>query len=166
MAETKVHYHGMPWHLWWPETAEAAYAAVQKIRIDIDALPVIWIRVKPGKRRTHCAAPHVQVGDSGKATKECAYVISGTAKRTVRTPVYRNSGRICLAGRRGVYKIYSSTQGPTAVERHAADVLGISMSRIEVDVTTTGREVLEEKRIRPLPGLFCALAADFHPKRR
>ena len=40
MAETKVHYRNALAFVV-AETAEAAYAAVQKIGIDIDALPVI-----------------------------------------------------------------------------------------------------------------------------
>ena len=35
-------------------------------------------------------------------------------------------------------KVYSSTQGPTAVQRHMADVLGIPMHRLEIDVTRLG----------------------------
>ena len=38
----------------------------------------------------------------------------------------------------GVIKIYSSTQGPTAVQRTTARVLGIPMHQIEVDTTRLG----------------------------
>ena len=95
--------------------------------------------------------------------KECVYVISGTAETNGQEHLYIETQGAYALPVEGAYKIYSSTQGPTAVQRHAADVLGISMSRIEVDVTT-GRRFWRKRGSGHFLGCFCALAA-FHLKR-
>ncbi len=166
MAETKVHYHGMPLAFVVAETAEAAYAAVQKIRIDIDALPVITDPREAREKGELIVPPRTfRLGDSGKAMKECAYVISGTAETNGQEHLYiETQGAYALPVEGGHIKIYSSTQGPTAVQRHAADVLGISMSRIEVDVTRLGGGFGGKEDQATSWAVFCALAA-FHLKR-
>ena len=58
----------------------------------------------------------------------------------------------------GAIKLYSSTQGPTAVQRTAARVLGIPMHQIEVDTTRLGGGFGGKEDQATTWGVLCALA--------
>jgi xanthine dehydrogenase large subunit len=64
----------------------------------------------------------------------------------------------------GGIKIYSSTQGPTAVQRTAAKVLGISMNQVEVDTTRLGGGFGGKEDQATAWAALCALAT-YHLKR-
>ena len=64
----------------------------------------------------------------------------------------------------GAIRIYSSTQGPTAVQRTAARVLGIPMHQIEVDTTRLGGGFGGKEDQATTWAVMCALAT-YHLKR-
>jgi xanthine dehydrogenase large subunit len=64
----------------------------------------------------------------------------------------------------GGIRIYSSTQGPTAVQRTAARVLGLHMHQLEVDTTRLGGGFGGKEDQATTWGIMCALAT-YHLKK-
>lgn len=161
MAEDEVHYNGMPIAFVVAETTEAAYAAVKKIKADIDPFPVVTDPRMAKEQGKLIVPPRTfRLGDSEAAFKKCTHVISGSADTNGQEHLYiETQGAYALPVEGGHIRVYSSTQGPTAVQRHAADVLGISMSRIEVDVTRLGGGFGGKEDQATAWAVFCALAA-------
>lgn len=166
MAETIVDYNGMPVALVVAETKEEAYAALKKIKVDIDPLPVVTDpREAFSKGMLLSASRTFKLGESAEVLKKCKYVFSGTAETNGQEHLYiETQGAYAIPVEGGNIRIFSSTQGPTAVQRHAADVLGIPMHRVEVDVTRLGGGFGGKEDQATSWAVFCALAA-WHLKR-
>ena len=161
MAEDEVHYNGMPVAFVVATSVEAAAAAVKKIKIEIDPLPVITNpRVAKANGSLIVPPRTFKIGDINKAFAECKYVIEGTAETNGQEHLYiETQGAYALPAENGAIKVYSSTQGPTAVQRHMADVLGIPMHRIEVDVTRLGGGFGGKEDQATPWAIFCGLAS-------
>ena len=81
----------------------------------------------------------LKLGNTKKVFKNCDYVFSGKAESGGQEHVYLEpQGAYAVPQGNGSIKIHSSTQGPTAVQRTIARVLGCSMNKIEVDVNRIG----------------------------
>lgn len=166
LADGEVDYNGMPVALVIAETKEEAYAAVKKIKVEIDPLPVVTDpREAFSKGMLLSPSRTFTLGDTREAIKKCKYVFSGTAETNGQEHLYiETQGAYALPVEGGNIRLYSSTQGPTAVQRHTADVLGIPMHRIEVDVTRLGGGFGGKEDQATSWAVFCALAA-WHLKR-
>jgi xanthine dehydrogenase large subunit len=106
-----------------------------------------------------------KLGESGETLGKCKYVFSGTAETNGQEHLYiETQGAYALPVEGGNIRIYSSTQGPTAVQRHTAEVLGVPMHRVEVDVTRLGGGFGGKEDQATSWAIFCALAA-WHLKR-
>jgi xanthine dehydrogenase large subunit len=80
-----------------------------------------------------------KLGDTEKAWKECKYIFEGRADSNGQEHLYiETQGAYSIPQENNSIRVYSSTQGPTAVQRCCARVLGFPMHRIEVDVTRLG----------------------------
>jgi xanthine dehydrogenase large subunit len=80
-----------------------------------------------------------EMGNVSKAFKKCKYVFEGTAESGGQEHVYLEpQGAYALPNNNGTLRIWSSTQGPTAVQRTVARILNITMHKIEVDVGRIG----------------------------
>ncbi len=161
MAEDEVHYNGMPVAFVVANSVEAANAAVKKIKIEIDPLPVVTNPRLAKANGSLIVPPRTfKIGDSKKAFADCKYVIEGTAETNGQEHLYiETQGAYALPAENGAIKVYSSTQGPTAVQRHMADVLGIPMHRIEVDVTRLGGGFGGKEDQATPWAIFCGLAS-------
>jgi xanthine dehydrogenase large subunit len=79
------------------------------------------------------------LGDINTVWKDCKYIFEGSTETNGQEHLYiETQGAYACPQENGGIKIYSSTQGPTAVQRTAAKVLGISMNQVEVDTTRLG----------------------------
>ena len=74
-------------------------------------------------------------------------------------------GAYAIPQENGAIKIYSSTQGPTAVQRTAARVLGIPMHQIEVDTTRLGGGFGGKEDQATTWGSHCVHLATYHLKK-
>ena len=82
---------------------------------------------------------HFSLGDTGTAFADCEYVFSGETESGGQEHVYlETQGAYAIPQAGGSIRIFSSTQGPTAVQRTVARVLGVSMNQVEVDVNRIG----------------------------
>ncbi len=160
LAEHEVHFCGMPIAFVVGESEEQVYAAIRKIKIDIEPLPVITDPREAKEKGELIVPPRTfLLGDVDKAFKKCAYIFEGRADSNGQEHLYiETQGAYAVPAENGAIKIYSSTQGPTAVQRHTANVLGIPMHQIEVDVTRLGGGFGGKEDQATIWGCMCALA--------
>jgi len=166
LAEDEVHYNGMPVAMVVAESQEAAYAAVKLIKIEIDPLPVVT-NPREAQQLGLLSVPArtFKLGETASAFSSCKYVIEGTAETNGQEHLYiETQGAYVLPKENGNLCVYSSTQGPTAVQRHMSHVLGLPMHQIEVDVTRLGGGFGGKEDQATAWAIFCALAA-FHLKK-
>ncbi|WP_412559950.1 xanthine dehydrogenase molybdopterin binding subunit [Winogradskyella sp. MIT101101] len=139
-AEEEVHFWGMPIALIVAETEFIARKARSLIAIEIEELPVITTGKQAKEKGSLITKPRSFVlGDPEKAFKDCDYVFKGETFSNGQEHLYIEAqGAYAEPLENGTIKITSSTQGPTAVQRTTAQVLGVAMHKIEVDVTRLG----------------------------
>lgn len=139
-AEEKVHFIGQPIALIVANTHFAAREARKLVDIKYEALEVIT-DPRIAKEKGHLLFPSRTFanGDTSKAFAESHHVFSGRADSGGQEHLYiETQGSYAIPLENKNIKIYSSTQGPTSVQKLAAKVLGLSMHQIEVDVTRLG----------------------------
>jgi xanthine dehydrogenase large subunit len=140
LADHHVHFCGMPIALVVAETDEDARAAVKKIKVEIEPLEVITDpRVAAAKGELIVPARKFVLGDSANAFAQCEHVFEGIADTNGQEHLYiETQGAYTVPTENGGVKVYSSTQGPTAVQRAVSKVIGLPMHMVEVDVTRLG----------------------------
>ena len=166
LAETEVHCIGMPVAVVVAESVEIAQEAVTKIKIDIEPLPVITDPREARAKGELIIPPRTfKMGDTAAAWHQCAHIFEGIAETNGQEHLYiETQGAYTLPLENGRIKVYSSTQGPTAVQRHMAIVLGVPMHQLEVDVTRLGGGFGGKEDQATLWATLCALAT-YHLKR-
>ena len=139
-ADHHVHFCGMPIAFVVAETEEAARMAIKKIKLEIKGLPVITDpREAQAKGELIVPPRKFVIGNSDEAFSKCAYVFEGKADSNGQEHLYiETQGAYTYPMENGGIRIHSSTQGPTAVQRACAKVLGVPMHQLEVDVTRLG----------------------------
>ncbi len=140
LADGEVHFQGMPIALVLAETEEQARAAAKKIKTEIEPLEIITDpRVAFTKNDLIVPPKHFKLGDAAKAFKTCEHVFEGRADVNGQEHLYiETQGAYAIPTEQGGMRVYSSTQGPTAVQRAVAKVTGLPMHLIEVDVQRLG----------------------------
>lgn len=161
LAEKEVHYHGMPVAFVVAISPEIAYAAVKKIRMETELYPVITDPRMAKEKGLLIVPPRTfKIGNTAEAFLSCKHIFEGTAETNGQEHLYiETQGAYALPIENGSIRMYSSTQGPTAVQRHTADVLGIPMHRVEVDVTRLGGGFGGKEDQATSWAVFCALGA-------
>ena len=165
-AEHEVHFNGMPVAFVVAETNEIAQAAVKSITIEIDPLPIITDPREAKEKNELIVPPRTfSLGNIDKAWKKCAHIFEGVAETNGQEHLYiETQGAYTIPQENNCIKVYSSTQGPTAVQRHTAAVLKIPMHRLEVDVTRLGGGFGGKEDQATVWAVLCALAT-YHLKK-
>jgi xanthine dehydrogenase large subunit len=140
LADDHVHFCGMPIALVLADSEEEARAAVKKIKVVIEPLPVITDPRDAAAKGELIVPPRkFKLGDVDAAWSTCEYIFEGVADTNGQEHLYiETQGAYTVPLENGAIKVYSSTQGPTAVQRAVAKVTGLPMHQIEVDVTRLG----------------------------
>lgn len=140
LAAGHVHFRGQPVALVLARHEHQAQAALKLITIDLEPLPIITDpRVAAAQGELIVPPRTFKIGESGAAWAGCAHVFEGVAESGGQEHLYiETQGAYAFPTEMGGVRIISSTQGPTAVQRHAAVVLGLGMHQVEVDVTRLG----------------------------
>ena len=162
-AENEFHFWGQPIALIVAESEFIARQARRLIEIEIEELPVITT-CKEAKEQGSFINAHrsFNLGDTEKAFQECDYIFEGETFSNGQEHLYiETQGAYAEPLENGSIKITSSTQGPTAVQKTTANVLGISMHKIEVDVTRLGGG-FGGKEDQATPWAVMAALATFH----
>ena len=161
-ATETVDFCGMPIAFVVAESDEEARAAIKKIKVDIDPLPIIT-----DPRLAH-AAGHLIVpsrtfslGNTDAAWSDCTYIINGVANSNGQEHLYiETQGAYAIPQENDCIKLYSSTQSPRATQFAASRVTGIPMHRMEVDVTRLGGGFGGKEDQANAWAAMCALAAN------
>jgi xanthine dehydrogenase large subunit len=166
LAEDHVHFNGMPVALVVAESVEIAQAALKKIKIEIDPLPTITDPREAREKGELIVPPRTfKIGDTTAAWNECEFIYEGIAETNGQEHLYiETQGAYTLPIENDCIKVYSSTQGPNAVQRHMADVLAIPMHRLEIDVTRLGGGFGGKEDQATIWAILCSLAT-YHLKR-
>ena len=140
LAEEEVHFCGMPIALVTAGSEAAARAAVKKIRVEIEPLPVITDpRVAQEAGELIVPPRTFRLGDTASVWKDCPYIFSGRTDTNGQEHLYiETQGAYSLPLENRSFRVYSSTQAPTAVQRAISKVTGLPMHVIEVEVTRLG----------------------------
>jgi xanthine dehydrogenase large subunit len=140
LAEDEVHFIGQPIAIIVANSHFEAREALKLIEVEYKELEIITDPRIAKQNGSLLFPPRTfKSGDVEKAFAACKYVFSGRADSGGQEHLYiETHASYAIPLERGNIKIYSSTQGPTAVQKTVAQVLGLSMNNIEVDVTRLG----------------------------
>jgi len=139
-AENEVHFVGHPIALVVAETQLIAHEAADLIKYEFRKLPVITDPRKAAALGELIQKPRTfNLGNTEKAFNKCDFVFEGKVESGGQEHLYlETQGAFAHPVEGGGVKIYSSTQGPTAVQRVTSRILGIPMHKVEVDVLRLG----------------------------
>ncbi len=160
-GEGHTHFCGMPLAFVVATTIEAARAAVKKIKADITPLPVITDPREAQAKGELIIPPRTfQLGNTASAWPSCAHIFEGSTYTNGQEHLYiETQGAYAIPQENNVIRIYSSTQGPTAVQRAVSKALGLPMHQLEVEVTRLGGGFGGKEDQANTWAALCALAA-------
>lgn len=140
LCDGEVHFQGMPLAVIVAESNFIAKQARQLIEVTYGELPVVTTAKQAFDNGQFINAPRsFAMGDVDKAFADCKHVFEDDTFSNGQEHLYlETQGAYAEKNENGCIKLMSSTQGPTAVQRIAARVLGVAMHKIEVDVTRLG----------------------------
>jgi xanthine dehydrogenase large subunit len=140
LAETEVHYQGQPVAIVVATTEIAARKAISLIRVDYEELPAVTDPRIAQKNGMLIIPPRTfSMGNTDEAWKSCTHIFEGKVEIGGQEHLYiETQGAYAYPTEGGFLRVHSSTQGPTAVQRTIARVLGLPMHQIEVDVQRIG----------------------------
>ncbi len=139
-AEDEVHFWGQPIAFIVAETKAIAKKARALIEIEIEELPVITTAREAKEKGSFINAPRsFHLGNTNEAFEKCEHVFEGKTFSNGQEHLYlETQGAYAIPMENGNIKITSSTQGPTSVQKIVAQVLGVAMHKIEIDVIRLG----------------------------
>ncbi|OQP65027.1 xanthine dehydrogenase molybdopterin binding subunit [Niastella populi] len=166
LAGDEVHFCGMPVAFVVADSVDAARAAVKKIKVTIEPLPVITDPREAQVQGELIIPPRTfQLGNTSDSWPQCTHVFEGRADTNGQEHLYiETQGAYAVPQEHNSIKIYSSTQGPTAVQRAVSRVLGLPMHLVEVEVNRLGGGFGGKEDQANTWAALCALAAH-HLKR-
>ena len=140
LADGEVHFAGMPIAIVLAKSEELARKAAKKIKVEIEELePILDPRIAAANGELIVPAKRFILGDAVEAFENCEYIFEGRTETNGQEHLYiETQGAYALPTEHDGLKIYSSTQGPTAVQRAVCRVTGLLMHQVEVDVQRLG----------------------------
>jgi xanthine dehydrogenase large subunit len=140
LADGEVHFQGMPIAIVLAVSEELARRAARKITADIESLePVLDPRIAAANNDLIVPPKKFKLGDTNAAFLRCDHVFEGRVDINGQEHLYiETQGAYAVPTENGGLRVYSSTQGPTAVQRAVCRVTGLAMHQVEVDVQRLG----------------------------
>ena len=140
LADGEVHFQGMPIAIVLAESEELARKAAKRITAEIEPLdPVLDPRIAAANNDLIVPPKKFKLGDTDAAFLRCDHVFEGRSDINGQEHLYiETQGAYAVPTENGGLRIYSSTQGPTAVQRAVCRVTGLAMHEVEVDVQRLG----------------------------
>ncbi len=139
-ASTEVHFVGQPIALIIAESDHIAFEARKCIEISISKMDII-VDPREAQQKNQLIIPPrtFELGDTENSWGNCVHIFEGQADSNGQEHLYiETQGAYAIPMENGQIRISSSTQGPTVVQRTTANVLGVGMHKIEVDVVRIG----------------------------
>ena len=161
LAEGHVHFQGAPVALVVAENAAAARLGAEAVRVDVDPLPVtVDPRVAFADGQIHGTSRVFASGDVEAAWADCDVIVEGSSDVAGQEHLYLETQRArAIPGDGNRMVVQSSTQGPYAVQKAAARVLGVPEHLVEVDVKRLGGGFGGKEDQATCWGALAALAA-------
>ena len=140
LAENDLDAIGQPIAIILAETPLLGRKAKKFIELEYEELiPIVDARVAFEKGNIITPPRTFVLGDTQNSWADCDVIVEGRADTAGQEHLYLETHiAMVIPGERENFKIYSSTQNPTAVQKMAARILGISMNNIEVEVLRLG----------------------------
>ena len=140
LAEREVCFIGHPIAVVVARSAHRARQARDLIEVEIDDLPVVTDPRAAFARGDLIHPPRTMaIGDVAGAWRQCAVVVEGRCEIGGQEHLYLETQRCrAIPKEDGAVQVFSSTQGPAAVQHVTAAVLGLPMHKVEVDVKRLG----------------------------
>ena len=140
LAIDSVEYIGQPIALVVADTPRNAQRAVKLISADIEKLEAVFDpREAAAKGLIHGARRVLVNGEPEAAFAKCKYVAQGRLSSGPQEHFYFETQRaLAVPGEHDTIKVYASAQSPGAFHRHLAEVLGIPMHKVELDIRRLG----------------------------
>ena len=140
LASDRVDYIGQPVAAVFASDERTARKAAAKIRTSVrEEDPVLDPRTAFERNELIAPVRTFSIGDAGKAVEKSAYIVSGSVESGAQEHFYLESqAAIAYPVEGGGLRVYSSTQSPTAVQKTIANVCGLPMNAVEVDVRRLG----------------------------
>ncbi len=140
LAVDGVEYIGQPIALVVAESQRAARRAAKLIEADIGPLePVFSPREAAAKGLIHGKRRERVTGDPSAAFAKCRYIAMGRLSSGPQEHFYFETQRaLAVPGEHDTIKVYASAQSPGAFHHHLAEVLGIPMHKVELDIRRLG----------------------------
>jgi xanthine dehydrogenase large subunit len=140
LADGEVHFCGQPIAIVVATSETLAHKAAKLITAEIEPLEVITDPRVAAARESFIVPPKKFVlGDTAEAFAACEHVFEGRTEQNGQEHLYiETQGAYAVPMENGGIRVYSSTQGPTAVQRAVCRVTGLPMHKVEVDVQRLG----------------------------
>jgi xanthine dehydrogenase large subunit len=139
-AEDEVHFRGQVIALIVGTSEHHCRMAAKLIKVEYEELPVIVDPREAHAQGKLIMAPRsFKLGNTTDAWAKCDHIFEGRSDVNGQEHLYiETQGAYARPKEDGSIIISSSTQGPTAVQRMVAQVLGIPMHKIEIDTVRLG----------------------------
>ena len=165
-AAKALHYEGQPIALIIAKSESIAFAARKLIQIQISKKKALTDPREAQRKNELIQPPRTfSIGNTEECWDKCSYIFSGLAHTNGQEHLYlETQGAYAIPMENNSFKISSSTQGPTVVQRAAARVLNIGMHQIEVDVVRLGG-AFGGKEDQATPWAVMAVLGAYHLKK-
>lgn len=139
-AEDEVHFRGQVIGIIIGTSEHHCRQAAKLVKVDYEELPVIVDpREAQAKGKLIMPPRQFKLGDTESAWAQCEHIFEGRSDVNGQEHLYiETQGAYARPKEDGSIIISSSTQGPTAVQRMVAQVLGIPMHKVEIDTVRLG----------------------------
>lgn len=161
LADGKVQYLGQPVLAVAATSLDAARRAAQAALIEYEPLEAI-LDVREALRREHFISPSHshKLGDAAAALAAAPHRLQGELAIGGQEHFYLETQvASVLPTEDGGMLVYSSTQNPTEVQKQVAEVLGVSMNRVTVDMRRMGGGFGGKESQAGMPAALCAVFA-------
>jgi xanthine dehydrogenase large subunit len=140
LAEGEVHFAGQPIAIVVATSEALAHKAAKLVKVEIERLEVVTDpRVAAANGDLIVPPKKFILGDTATAFASCVHVFEGRTEQNGQEHLYiETQGAYAVPTENGGLRVYSSTQGPTAVQRAVCRVTGLAMHKVEVDVQRLG----------------------------
>ena len=140
LADGEVHFHGQVIAIIVGTTEHHCRMAAKLITVVYDELPIITDPREAQKQDKLIMPPRqFKLGNTAEAWSQCEHIFEGRTDVNGQEHLYiETQGAYARPKEDGSIIVSSSTQGPTAVQKMVARVLGIPMHKIEIDTVRLG----------------------------
>ncbi|MFL6373748.1 MAG: xanthine dehydrogenase family protein molybdopterin-binding subunit, partial [Pyrinomonadaceae bacterium] len=140
LADGEVHFCGQPVAIVVGTSEVLARKAAKLITAEIEPLEVVTDPRVAAARESFIVPPKKFIlGNADAAFAICEHVFEGRTEQNGQEHLYiETQGAYAMPMENGGIRVYSSTQGPTAVQRAVCRVTGLPMHKVEVDVQRLG----------------------------